>query len=90
MAYITFLLLFCYTILCDFTYSELVFIDQIVTSNITNSSKIIHIPKTIFKKPDWVECLLIFWVFSFISEEIRQVIKVFLGHFKHITSQLCG
>jgi hypothetical protein len=69
-----FLFLFSYLLLCDFTYLETV--TKLInnsSSNDTNSTEMIEVSVTQNKKPDWLEYLLLFWVISFLVEEIRQV-----------------
>ena len=61
--------------LCNFTYKEMAFIDREVELNNSNSTQIEYVSHFIIKKPNWIEYLLIVWVFAFVFDEIYQVIK---------------
>jgi hypothetical protein len=81
-----YLILFSYFILCDFHYlhDDNYYVEILKQNNLTfeaNYFNISHFNKEIsalkrdiIKKPSYIEYLLIFWVFSLIIEEIRQVI----------------
>lgn len=78
-----FLILFSYTVLCEFTYYETVIQYTDLTSNSTSSLKsllvanstktfsYVHVKQ--IKAPSWIEYLLIYWMFAFMLEELRQV-----------------
>ena len=51
------------------------FIDREVELNNSNSTQIEYVSHFIIKKPNWIEYLLIVWVFAFVFDEIYQVIK---------------
>ena len=81
-----FILLFSYMILCEFTYTEtakeLIEINKNAT-NLNDLSQIITISNRTYsyiqvnrlKSPSWIEYLLVYWMFTFMMEELRQVIR---------------
>lgn len=74
--YILFLCLFSYTVLCELTFYTKV---QVEERSYNESNRTRYLPstvsKTIVKTPSVYEYLLIYWIFSFIMEEFRQVFE---------------
>lgn len=87
--YILFLCLFSYMMLCEFTYQDFDF-KYIANQNSTNISFIRERNETLdeyikdksINKPNIIQYLMIFWVFSFCCEEVRQVTPTFLMKYK--------
>jgi hypothetical protein len=87
--FILFLLLFSYVLLCEFNFYEIpsisklnsssnesyAYINETInqTSILVNSSSNEIVVGQILNKPSILQYLLIFWVFSFFVEELRQV-----------------
>ena len=64
--------------LCDFVYKEKVIVEKLIESNRSNmTDERLFVETTEPKKPNWIEYFLMVWIFSFFSDEFRQVIKVF-------------
>ena len=82
--YTIFLLLFSYLLLCDFNYYSVIFEEAPRSANdsfislITNRTNETLDNLVDFKKvinwPSVLECIIIFWIYSFLLEEINQVI----------------
>ena len=82
--YTIFLLLFSYLLLCDFNYYSVIFEEAPRSTNdsfislITNRTNETLDNLVDFKKvinwPSVLECIIIFWIYSFLLEEINQVI----------------
>ena len=80
MSYLTFLMIFSYYMLCEFSFYDTQnwaeslepLNDSAFLNASSNSSNSASINKPI-KNPVFITYLLIFWIMSFIMEEIRQV-----------------
>jgi hypothetical protein len=67
--------------LCDFNYQEYVFMKTFqnftdLDLNVTNETVGIEFDQIIVKKTNWIEYVMIFWVWSYFCEEIRQVLSI--------------
>lgn len=69
--YFVFLMLFCYFVLIDLRYFKPIVTNSYESKNNTDNLKINKREKAY---PSSIECILIFWIFSFLLEEFRQVI----------------
>ncbi len=92
VSYFVFLVFFSYMLLCDFKYAE--YVDVTIppsnsslnsTDNTTDLSENIGTRVKMLKvvQPSWLQYLLVFWVFTILCEELRQVIPLSL---KAVTS----
>ena len=79
--YTVFLFLFSYMLLCDYGYYETIY-EEVVVANLTeieyasvNSDESSSKTKArkIVKNPSVIEIVLVFWIFSFLFEELIQV-----------------
>ena len=73
--YILFLTLFSYTVLCELQFNTQVYVKE-TSNNESNSTRFLpskFVARTVVKSPSICEYLLIYWIFSFIMEEFRQV-----------------
>ncbi len=77
--YVIFLMLFSYMVLCELSYYETKLVVDTVfnKSSAYNNTEKRMVEKTVLKAPSFIEYLLIFWIFSFMMEEARQVRKLF-------------
>lgn len=87
LAFLSFLILFSFFILCEFNYyydqdyyealTETIKHEFNLTVNQTEEIDLMVIKKNHIKAPSLIEYVLVFWVATFILEEFRQVYNSF-------------